>query len=153
MKQTFAILFLALVIVSCKSTNQNAQVVSARVSYMSNQARNSITINSMDYGNNDDEAVFNTKKLAFQNLFFRGIANSPFIDPLIGINEQQEYKEHKDYLSDFYQNRMESFILNSQETLEKIRGGQRKANITLTINVRALRKDLEDKQIIKKFGL
>ena len=153
MKKLLGLVLLALIAGSCKSTNQNAQVASARVRYMGNEARNTLTVNSMDYGSNNEEAIYNAKRLTFQNLFFRGVAGSPFNDPLIGINEQEEYKKHKDYLSDFYQNRMESFILNSREKVEKVKGGQRKANITLTVNLRALRQDLEDKQVIKKFGL
>ncbi|MEA1785137.1 hypothetical protein U1E44_03465 [Arenibacter sp. GZD96] len=153
MKQLVRIFILAMVLASCKGTNKNAQVASARVIYLSSEARNTVTLRSMDFGNNEVEAIYNAKKLSFQNIFFRGVASSPFNDPLIGIDEQAAYKTHKEYLTDFYENRMESFIIRSNESVEKVKGGSRQANVTLTINLRALRKDLEDKKVIRKFGL
>ncbi len=138
---------------ACKSTSGKADLSSAQVNYLENEGRNTVSVLSIDYGDNENQAVFNARKLAFQNLFFRGISGSPFNDPLIGIDEREEHSKHKTYLTDFYSNRMESFILGSSKRLEKVKGGRKRASVSLKINLRALRKDLEDKKIIKKFGL
>ncbi|NAS14323.1 hypothetical protein [Poritiphilus flavus] len=146
-------LVIFILLLSCKSAGSHTDLSSARVKYLTSQGRNSLTVQSTDLGNNQDQAIFNAKKLAFQNLFFRGISGSPFNDPLIGINERQGYKANETYFKEFYSGRMESFILSSSENLEKVKGGQKLAKVTLQINLRALRKDLEDKSVIKKFGL
>ena len=152
MKKLLTLLLLLLVF-SCKSTSSKADLASARVTYQSNEGRNTVTLLSQDHGDTDDSAVFNAKKLAFQNLFFRGISGSPFNDPLIGIDEREAFNTHKVYLNDFYSNRMESFIISATENVEKIKGGERLAKVNLKVILRALRTDLEEKEIIKKFGL
>jgi len=146
------IIFVVVLLAACGS-NKHADFVSARVNYVSNDRLESITISSTDVGKNDEEAVFNAKKLAFQNLFFRGISNSPFHKPLLGINEQVEYRTHKAYLNTFYTKRMETFITSAYESVSKIKGGQKLARIDMTINMLALQKDLEEHQVIEKFGL
>lgn len=133
--------------------NKNATFDSAKVNYISNDRLESITVSSSDIGENNEEAIFKAKKLAFQNLFFRGILNSPFNKPLLGINEQGKFKKHKDYLNSFYTKRMGTFITDTNESVSKIKGGQRMARVKMTINMLALRKDLEEHQVIKKFGL
>ncbi len=146
------IMLLAVLLTACGG-NKNVGFDSARVNYVSNDRLESITVHSLDTGKNDDEAIYNATKLAFQNLFFRGISNSPFNKPLIGINEQEEFKKHKDYLNSFYAVRMGTFITRSSESTSKIKGGDRLAKVNMTINMQALQKDLEEHRVIKKFGL
>ncbi len=150
MKKTM--ILLVILLAACGG-NKHANFDSAQVNYVTNDRLESITVSSSDIGENEEEAIFNAKKLAFQNLFFRGISNSPFNKPLIGINEQTEYKKHKDYLNSFYTNRMGTFITSSHESVSKVKGGGRLARIDITINTLALQKDLEEHQVIKKFGL
>lgn len=146
-------LILLIILSTACGGNKHAGFDSARVNYVSNDRLESLTVRSLDMGENHEEAIFNAKKLAFQNLFFRGISNSPFNKPLIGINEQTEYKKHKSYLNSFYAKRMGTFITNSSESVSKVKGGRRLARIDMTINMKALQKDLEEHQVIKKFGL
>ncbi|MDC6366667.1 MULTISPECIES: hypothetical protein [Flavobacteriaceae] len=150
MKKLIVLQFMFLM--ACGS-NKHADFDSAQVNYVSNDKLESITVNSTDSGENQEEAIYNAKKLAFQNLFFRGISNSPFNKPLISINEQAAFKKHKTYLNAFYSKRMGTFITNSHESISKVRGGRRLAKVNMTINMLALRKDLEEHQVIKKFGL
>ncbi|PCJ91949.1 MAG: hypothetical protein COA50_15995 [Flavobacteriaceae bacterium] len=133
--------------------NKNATFDSAKVNYISNDRLESLTVSSSDFGVNNEEAIFMAKKLAFQNLFFRGIPNSPFNKPLLSINEQVEFKKHKDYLNSFYSSRMGAFITNTSASVSKIKGGQRRARVNMTINMLALQKDLEEYQVTNKFGL
>ncbi|PWL38105.1 hypothetical protein DKG77_07375 [Flagellimonas aquimarina] len=150
MKKTITIMVLLLM--ACGS-NKHGDFDSAEVNYISNDRLESLTVSSFDIGENQEEAIFNAKRLAFQNLFFRGISNSPFNKPLIGINEHVEYKKHKDYLNSFYNSRMGTFITNYTQSVSKVKRGKRSARIDMTINMLALRKDLEENGIIKKFGL
>lgn len=146
------VLILTVLLASCGS-NTYGNFDSAIVNYVSNNGQESITVSSSQIGGNQDEAIFFAKRLAFQNLFFRGISNSPFNKPLIGINEQLESKKHKDYLNTFYNKRMGTFITYSSESVSKIKGGGKLARVDMTINMLALKKDLEEHRIIKKFGL
>lgn len=135
------------------SSSKNAGFNSAKVNYVSSDGRETITLSSSDIGKNSEEAIFKAEKLAFQNLFFRGIANSPFNKPLVGINEQAQYKKYREYLDSFYATRMGTFIIYSNESVSKVKGGGKLARVDLTINMLALQKDLEENRVIKKFGL
>jgi len=147
------IIALVVIISTACGGNQYGNFDSAEVSYVSNDGQESITVTSSQLGSTKEEAIFFAKRLAFQNLFFRGIANSPFNKPLIGINELEESKKHKNYLSTFYNKRMGTFITYSNESVSKVKGGRKRANVNMTINMLALKKDLEEHQVIKKFGL
>ena len=94
----------------------------------------------------------NAQRLAFKNLFFRGVPNSPYKDPLLGINESHQYEEHRKYLNEFYKERMHTFINKSSESISREKQGT-KAVVSLTINMRALKKDLQEKDLMPKFGL
>lgn len=149
----FTTVICLLLITGCKSGKTDSGIASGQVQYLNSDGRNSVTLSSNEIGNNDKEAVFNAKKQAFQNLFFRGLVSSPFSSPLIGTNEEKGYLDHRAYLDDFYTNRMESFITSSSEEIQRIKGGKRQANVRMNINIKALRKDLEDRGVIQKFGL
>ncbi len=151
MKKSIALILIVL-LASCGSTSYG-NFDSAMVNYVSNNGQQSLTVSSSQVGGNQDEAIFFAKRLAFQNLFFRGISNSPFHKPLIGINEQEESRKHKDYLTTFYNQRMGTFITYSSESVSKVKGGGKLARVDMTINMLALKKDLEEHQIIRKFGL
>lgn len=142
---------LALLFSGCKSS-ENAEIKSGNVAYVSNDGRETISLRSIDYGKNEEEAVKNAERQAFQNLFFRGIPNSPYKDPLLGIDEREQYHKNKDYLNEFYEDRMYTFINTSYETISKEKQGT-KATVNLTINMRALRKDLQEKSLMPKFGI
>ncbi|WP_394747146.1 hypothetical protein [Spongiimicrobium salis] len=149
-----SILTASLVLLSgaCKST-ENATFNSAKVYYVSNNGMNVLSLRSIDFGKTKEEAIYNAEKLAFQNLFFRGIPRSPFQNPLLGINEQEQYRKNRDYLDTFYKQRMQTFITYSYETISKAKKGQKQALVNITINMKALRKDLEANNVIEKFGI
>ena len=152
MKSFTTILFgLLLILAGCKSS-ENAVLNSGRVAYISNEGLETLTLRSTDYGANEEEAIENAKRLAFQNLFFRGVPNSPYKDPMLGINERDKYKEHDDYLKTFYKNRMYTFINRSSELVSDEKRTTQ-ATVSLTINMRALKKDLQENDLMSKFGL
>ncbi|MFZ0491027.1 MAG: hypothetical protein WBV11_13460 [Salegentibacter sp.] len=144
-------LLLLFFFLGCKSS-QNSTLHSGNVAYVSNEGLETLTLRSTDYGTNKEDAIENAKRLAFQNLFFRGVPNSPYRDPILGISETEKYREHEDYLKEFYDNRMYTFINRSSELIsDKKRPIQ--ATVSLTINMRALKKDLQENNMMPKFGL
>ena len=152
MKKQIILLIVTFLIVSCGG-NKYGSFDSAIVNYVSSKGQESLTVSSTQLGKNEEEAIFFAKRLAFQNLFFRGISNSPFKKPLIGINEQKESEKYRNYLNTFYNNRMGTFITYASESVSKVKGGDWVARVDMTINMLALKKDLEEDRIIKKFGL
>ena len=114
-------LLLLFFFLGCKSS-QNSTLHSGNVAYVSNEGLETLTLRSTDYGTNKEDAIENAKRLAFQNLFFRGVPNSPYRDPILGISETEKYREHEDYLKEFYDNRMYTFINRSSELISQKAG-------------------------------
>ncbi|GAA3614883.1 hypothetical protein Q4Q39_02395 [Flavivirga amylovorans] len=144
-------IFFVLVLIACGGS-KHAEFTSAKVKYVSNNDFETLRLSSIEVGSNKEEAIYNAQKLAFQNLFFRGIPNSPYKKPLISLNEAEAYKKHKKYLNDFYNGRMQTFITNSTDFINK-KGAGVTATVNLIINMRALRKDLQNNNLMQKFGI
>ncbi len=155
MKNSIIVFFLIFCLFnfSCGS-KKDYSFASAEVSLISNEGKETITLRSTGYGSDKDEALYNAEKLAFENLFFRGIPNSNFRMPLVSIDESGETNKHKQYFTDFYQKRMRTFIASSYQStpFQKYKGTY-VSTVDLKINVDLLKKDLENKGIIRKFGL
>ncbi|HSI70847.1 MAG TPA: hypothetical protein VK941_11480 [Gillisia sp.] len=147
-----SLLLLSYLFISCGGSKKHAEFTSARVTYVSNSDRETLTLRSTEVGSSKENAIYNAQKLAFQNLFFRGVPDSPFRKPLISVNEDEAYKKHRDYLNEFYNGRMQTFITNSSEFLNE-KGPGTTATVNLTINMRALRQDLQNNNLMQKFGI
>lgn len=147
-----SLLLLSFLLISCGGSKKHSEFTSAKVSYVSNDDRETLTLRSTEVGSSEEEAIYKAQKLAFQNLFFRGVPESPFRKPLIGLNEQEAYERHRDYLDEFYDGRMQTFITDSKEFLNK-EGRGTTATVNVTINMRALRQDLQNNNLMQKFGI
>lgn len=147
-----SLLLLSFLFISCGGSKKHSEFTSAKVSYVSNNDRETLTLRSTEVGSSEEEAINKAQKLAFQNLFFRGVPESPFNRPLISLNEEEAYEKHRSYLNDFYDGRMQTFITDSKEYLNK-EGPGTTATVDLTINMRALRKDLQNNNLMQKFGI
>ncbi|MEO1030856.1 MAG: hypothetical protein AAFX55_05600 [Bacteroidota bacterium] len=149
---SYILLLMSFLVLSNCGSSKEAEFTSARVKYISNNEYETLTLSSVDSGSDKEEAIYKAQKLAFQNLFFRGVPNSPYNKPLIGLNESESYKKHKGYLNDFYNGRMQTFITNSTDFIDK-KGPGVTATVNLTINMRALKKDLQNNNLTQKFGI
>lgn len=103
---------------------------------------------------NNDKGVEQTQKLAIQTILFRGIANSNSLNVPLVPNENQSLAEHKEYFSNFFDKGFyKTFFLLSQESnISKNVRGHKQLDVVMKININALRRDLEQNGVIRKFG-
>jgi hypothetical protein len=146
----FAILIILFTTYSCSEK----LIPSAEVNYVSGN-EGTITMRSIGVGTNQIEAIANAEKSAINVILFRGLPESIQKTALIGTSESEEMDKHKDYFEKFYsQNRYRTFIMSSipVSNLIKQNGGQKSIAADVKVNLVALRKDLEQNNIIRKFG-
>jgi len=126
---------------------------SAEVNFISGK-EGTITMRAIGIGNNEGEAISDAVNNAFDVLLFRGLPESEQKIPLIGTNENEERGKHKEYFDEFYKGRYNSFVMSSIPSSDLInyKGGKKSIAVDVNINLTALRKDLEQNNIIRKFG-
>ncbi len=127
---------------------------SSEVNYIS-ENNGTITIRATGNGKNKREAISEAEKNAINVLFFRGLPESRHKIALIGTNESQEIEKHAQYFENFYtQNRYKTFIMSSIPVSDfaKKNEGAKSLTLDVKVNLVALRRDLEQNNIIRKFG-
>jgi hypothetical protein len=128
---------------------------SAEVNFLS-EGDGTITMRAIGTGNNQEEAIADAEKNAFDVILFRGLPESKQKMALIGTDEKEQKTAFKEYFSDLYGNsRYKTFVMSSIPTSDLIKQPDGKKNIAVDvkINFNALRTDLEQHNIIRKFGL
>jgi hypothetical protein len=106
-----------------------------------------------------DKGKKNAEISAFRQLFFRGFPASQQTTPLIGYNEEAILNQHSTYFEQLFgkgsKGRYWSFVTQSEVVKENANGLFFKDRVTvnITINLRALRTDLEQNGVIRRFGL
>ena len=108
-----------------------------------------IIVRSTGTGSNQRTAMIDAEQQAFKDLFFRGYPTSQQKVPMIGVNENALMQQHKAYFDQFFVNRYRTFLIRSKP-VGNFSGKQ--LTMDVTINIRALRTDLEQNGIIRKFG-
>jgi hypothetical protein len=124
------------------------------VNYVSGN-NGTITMRTIGNGTNQQEAISEAEKNAINVLFFRGLPESEQKVALIGTNESEEMEKHKHYFEKFYtQKRYKTFIMSSVPVSDFARqnGGEKSLALDVKVNLVALRTDLEQNNIIRKFG-
>lgn len=151
----------------CK-TPQVSYFPNAELEYLNTEG-DQLTIRMLGYGIDEQAAIFDAQTNAFDNLFFRGIPNSPYNTPLIGIDENTIRNKNIKYFNEFYGNKRvlnfinrytliasdKTNILAQKITNKSIKQKQVEsiaAFIEITINITSIRKDLENNKIIRAFG-
>lgn len=127
---------------------------SAKVNFLSGK-EGTITMRAIGIGSNQEEAIVDAEKNAFDVILFRGLPESEQKIALLGTNETEEKEKNKDYFNKFYNDkRYKTFVMSSIPTssLIKYKGGEKSIAIDIKINLVALRKDLEQNNLIRKFG-
>lgn len=139
---------------SCGGAKTDYNFNSAKVSYLSSEGLETLSVRSIGLGDNEEQAKYQAERLAFENLFFRGISLSPYSKPLVGIDEKEHLQKHAGYFNDFFGGRMQTFILSSSQSTPKQKSkGTTRLTMDLKINTKSLKKDLEEHGVIRKFGL
>ncbi len=128
-------------------------LASAQVSYVSG-SNGVITVKSFGSGKGINEAIDNTEKDVFFTLLFRGVAGSDQSTAVVGTNEGEAQQKYKDYFDAFFGGRYRSFVVSATQAGEPLKGKHHVVDVALevTVNVTALRKDLETNGVIRKFG-
>lgn len=130
MKSLFFLFAAAICLLSCNSRNHasDIQVIDSNES--------SMTLNITDQ---------KPEYAAVYHLLFRGIPNSNQTTPLISTSEDAAEKQFPEYFKKlFNENRYKTFVTSSS----KIGNGSQR----VVVNTKALRLDLEQNSIIRKFG-
>jgi hypothetical protein len=138
---------LFLLLSSCKTSQYQTPNI-----FLISENKGEITLKATTQNNN--KGVEEAQKLAIQTILFRGIANSNSLNIPLIPNENQSLLQHKEYFSNFFDKGFyKTFFLLSQESnISKNVRGHKQLDVVMKINVNALRRDLEQNGIIRKFG-
>lgn len=151
MKQ--AIIYILIAILGLHSCSPKIAPYSGEVIFLNKKNQGVIIVESNGYGKNLNHALVDAQINAFKVLMFKGLPGSDLNVPLIE-NEKKASIKHKAYFNEFFDGgNYKSFMMSSIESsdLIKIRGGK-KISMEVVINYNSLRRDLEQNQIIRKFG-
>jgi hypothetical protein len=155
MKKLKAISMLVVIIMLSVNYNCSRKTLpTAEVNFLSGND-GTITMRAIGSGTNQEEAIFDAERNAFEVIFFRGLPESEQKIALIGTNESEEKEKNKDYFDRFYKDkRYKTFVMSSipASDLIKHQGDKKSMAVDIKINLVALRKDLEQNNIIRKFG-
>jgi hypothetical protein len=146
-------ILVAMSILGLQSCSPKLQPYSGEVNFLYKEAQGTIAVKSTGYGKNQSEAVADAQKNAFKILLFKGLPGTELNVPLIE-NENDANSKHGDYLKKLFdQGNYKSFMMSSTESSNLIKvKGTKKITVDLKINYNSLRKDLEQNQVIRKFG-
>jgi len=150
MKQT---LYIIIAILGLHSCSPKLQPYSGEVNFLYKEAQGTIAVKSTGYGKNQTDAVMDAQKNAFKVLLFKGIPGTELNVPLIE-NENDAKSKHADYFKKFFdEGNYKTFMMSSTESSNLIKmKGTKKIAVDVKINYNSLRKDLEQNQLIRKFG-
>lgn len=109
------------------------------------------TLHVKAQGNSSEEAQYNADIKAFDNLLYKGVPKSNQSDALI---ESQNKDNVEDKVADFFQSGdYRHYIVESSLLRQNTSSGTYFVDQKIIIHLSALRKHLEDKNIIRKFGI
>ena len=124
----------------------------AEVTYL--ESKNEVLfLRSSGYGKSNPESLENAQRNAMEILLFRGIPGSQQPMPLVSINEKEK-EDSKKYFEAFYnQGRYKTFITSIQPYTDyQSTNAGKLITVDLGVNLKSLRADLENNNIIRKFG-
>ncbi|MEE9409054.1 MAG: hypothetical protein V3V28_13380 [Polaribacter sp.] len=158
-----------LILTSCGSKKQVAFFPTSEVTYQ-DYSGDILTLRVLGYGANENSAIEDAQRRAMETLFFRGIPNSSISKPLIGYNENELKQSNNSYFQEFFGYKRfltfiseTSFIGGQKQKVIATKLNKKKGPkedmvdalvvaVDVLINVKPLRKDLEQKNVIRKFG-
>ena len=143
-------MLLLLSIVPC---NAQKKLPAVEVNYLSS-ADGTVTMRAIGTGSNEQKAIALAEQNAINVLLFRGLPESEQKEALIGNGEAEAKESNKQYFDKLYKERYKLFIMSSVPvtTFAKQKGGVKSITMDVKVNLVALRKDLEQNNIIRKFG-
>lgn len=109
-----------------------------------------IILQARGYGRSEKKAIQNAQEVAYETLLFTGCPGSVQERPLIP-NKEKSYQKHKRYLNSFFKKKTYERFTAEVHTTEPYSG--KVVSLIITINHQALRRELEQNNIISKFGI
>ena len=143
------VLTLSVLLLACASKK------TGETTYAGTSESGTIILNASGYGLLKATAIENAEMNAFNNLIFRGIPGSQYQLPMIE-NEQKAKSEHAEYFDKLLvQKKYKAFLLStvSESDLNLNLSKQKTISVGLKINVNALRRDMEQNGVLRKFGM
>lgn len=128
---------------------------SAEVAYVSvaNQG-DLLKMTAVGYGTNEREVIADAARRAFETLLFKGLSGSPVQYPMVtDPNARQTQKAYFKQLLDEKGYRNHLAGASSEKLAYDKRSRRRTASVTLDINLFTLRRELEQNNITRTFGL
>jgi hypothetical protein len=151
-KKLSSLLFAILVVSSVGCSKKT--LPTSEVNFLSGNS-GTITMRAIGNGQKEQDGISDAERNAFNVILFRGLPESEQKTALVGTNEAEELAKNKSYFDKFYsQMRYKTFVMSSipVSSLSKQNGISKSLAVDIKINLVALRKDLEQNNIIRKFG-
>jgi hypothetical protein len=142
--------------VQSHAQKNNADLYSGYVNYEPGAGPGMITLISTGFGKKKVESIKDSYQEAFSALLFRGIPGSEYEFPMIPAeNNKQEAPAVKSLLQDGYMSFVTATALQSEDKKVKRKDDAKGIMVKqkITINCEALRRHLEQNNIIRKFGI
>ncbi len=130
-----------------------SQNYSASVEFINKDDSGTITVRSSGFGSKKELAVVDAQLSAFNILLFKGLPGTDLNVPLVE-NENDAKNKYSEYFKRLLdQGDYNKFMMSSSFNSEPVavKGGFF-VSLDIKINYNSLRKDLEQNQIIRKFG-
>ena len=114
-----------------------------------------LSVSSSGFGKKKADCMKDAYKEAFSAILFQGIPGSQYEYPLINEGDKKDHPAVKSLLDEGYMSFVAETAIISDSRKTKRKDGARGLMIVqkITVNYEALRKYLEQKEIIKKFGI
>ena len=124
----------------------------AEVNFTGAGEKGTVRLRAIGYGNTKEKALHNAEQNAFEVLMFRGIPGSSQENALIA-NETDAKKKHKTFFDDFFEGKKyRTYMMASAPEGYSRKKGYTKATTNMKININSLRRNLEENNIVRKFG-
>ncbi len=128
----------------------------AQVNYISSPENGTMMVKVIGYGKKKEAAINQGEKTIFEVLMYRGLPGSPQTQPLIPFDKQSKVKQdHKKYLEEFFDGNYKTFIMSTNAVTELVKVPKikyKKITLEVKVNYAALRKELEEQKLVRKFG-
>lgn len=146
-------LFFIIGIIGLHSCSPKLQPYPAEVNFLYKEANGTIVVKSIGYGKNQRDAVSDAQKNAFSVILFKGLPGTELNVPLVE-NESVAKSKHASYFKNLFEDAYyKSFMMSSTESSNLIKiKGNKKISVDVKINFNSLRKNLEQNQLIRRFG-
>ena len=154
MKKALSVLGLLLLLNACKSPSQPVPFErTGAVTFTGKEEMGTIMLYAEGIGSNLEEAIGHAERNALENLLFKGIPGSNQRQPLVP-SEQEALSKNPAYFENLIRNRgYQRFVMES--SIRENRSGKESNWVKqfIKFDLANLRKDLEQHNIIRKFGI